>query len=55
MNPWRLQELTLKETQKRFKVAILPVGSVEAHGYHLPYGSDAFHSTAIAEHVCSEA
>ena len=55
MNPWRLQELTLKETQKKYKVAILPIGSTEAHGYHVPYGSDAFHSTVIAERVCSEA
>ena len=56
MNPWRLHELTLKDIQKKkYKVAVLPVGSTEAHGYHLPYGSDAFHSTAIAERVCSKA
>jgi creatinine amidohydrolase len=55
MKPWRLQELTMTDTQKTFKVAILPIGSTEAHGYHVPYGSDAFHSTAIADRVCSEA
>jgi len=56
MNPWRLNELTLSETRKKkYKLAILPIGSTEAHGYHLPYGSDAFHSSSIAERVCSEA
>jgi creatinine amidohydrolase len=55
MNPWRLQELTLTETKKKYKIAILPIGSTEAHGYHVPYGSDALHSTAIAERICSEA
>jgi creatinine amidohydrolase len=54
--PWRLHELALQDTQKKkYKVAVLPIGSTEAHGYHLPYGSDAFHSTAIAERVCSKA
>lgn len=56
MNPWRLQDLTLKETKKtKFVVALLPVGSTESHGPHVPYGSDAFHSTAVAERVCDAA
>jgi len=56
MEPWRLQEITLNETRKtRYRVAVLPVGSTEAHGYHVPYGSDAFHAGAIAERVCSQA
>lgn len=56
MDPWRLQELTLKETRKtKYTVAVLPIGSTEAHGYHVPYGSDTYHSTAIAERVCSRA
>ncbi len=56
MKPWRLQELTLEETKKgKFSVALLPVGSTEAHGYHVPYGSDAFHSAAIADRVCAKA
>ena len=56
MNSWRLQEQTLDTTQKtKYTVAILPVGSTEAHGPHVPYGSDTFHSTAIADRVCSVA
>ncbi len=56
MNPWRLQELTLRETRKdEYAVAILPIGSTEAHGYHVPYGSDSLHSTIIADRVCAKA
>jgi creatinine amidohydrolase len=56
MHPWKLQELTLKTIRKqKYQLAILPIGSTEAHGLHVPYGSDTFHSTAIAERVCSAA
>ena len=53
MRPWRLQELTLNDVKKqKYSVAILPVGSTEAHGPHVPYGSDAFHTTAISDRIC---
>jgi creatinine amidohydrolase len=53
---WRLQELTYKVVREQnYQVAILPVGSTEAHGLHVPYGSDAFHSTALADRVCAKA
>jgi creatinine amidohydrolase len=56
MKPWRLQELTLRETRSRTPVvAVLPIGSTEAHGPHVPYGSDAYHSAAIADRVCEAA
>lgn len=56
MNSWRLQELTLTETRKtKYRVAVLPIGSTEAHGHHVPYGSDAYHTTAIADRVCANA
>lgn len=56
MRPWILKEVTLTETSAEpFEVAILPVGSIEAHGHHVPYGSDSYHSTAIAEQVCERA
>lgn len=29
-------------------VAVLPWGATEAHGYHLPYGTDYFEGTALA-------
>ena len=56
MHPWKLQELTLKTVRKQsFQVAVLPIGSTEAHGLHVPYGSDAFHSEAIANQICERA
>ncbi len=56
MRPWILKEVTLTETSASpYDVAVLPVGSVEAHGPHVPYGSDSYHSTAIAEQVCERA
>ena len=44
-------ELTGQEVAdlaKTTDLAVLPIGSVEMHGPHLPTGSDSF----IAEHVC---
>ena len=29
-------------------LAVLPWGATEAHGYHLPYGTDYFEGTALA-------
>lgn len=56
MKPWRLQELTLTQTRARTPdVALLPIGSTEAHGPHVPYGSDSFHSASIADRVCEAA
>ena len=56
MKTWRLQELTLTQTRSRTPdVAILPIGSTEAHGPHVPYGSDTYHSTAVADRVCEAA
>jgi creatinine amidohydrolase len=56
MKPWRLQELTQKVVRgQKYQLALLPIGSTEAHGMHVPYGSDAFHSSAIADRVCERA
>lgn len=56
MKPWRLQELTQKAIlEQKFTTAILPIGSTEAHGMHVPYGSDAFHSTIVSDRVCESA
>ncbi|MHB1050581.1 MAG: creatininase family protein [Bacteroidota bacterium] len=56
MTPWRLQEITQKTIREnRYQTAILPVGSTEAHGMHVPYGSDTMHSTIVAEKICERA
>jgi len=55
-----LRELTWPEAEKRFEevdVAILPVGSIEQHGPHLPLDSDAFDAEYLAHKVaetCSD-
>lgn len=53
MNPDRIDHLTRPEyeTQIRERVVILPVGSTEQHGLHLPIGTDALCATAISERI----
>jgi creatinine amidohydrolase/Fe(II)-dependent formamide hydrolase-like protein len=49
-------ELTWPEADKRFKevdVAILPVGSIEQHGLHLPLDTDAFDAEYLAKQVAA--
>jgi len=40
-------------TQRKYEVAVLPVGAVEAHNRHLPEGQDFLHSSYVARR-CSE-
>jgi creatinine amidohydrolase/Fe(II)-dependent formamide hydrolase-like protein len=47
-------ELTWPEAEKRFKevdIALLPVGSIEQHGPHLPLDTDAFDADYLARRV----
>ena len=49
MEPYILKEtnwLTVKDTT--YRIAVLPWGATEAHNYHLPYGSDTYMATTIA-------
>ncbi len=49
-----LEELTWPEAQIRFKevdIALLPVGSIEQHGPHLPLDTDAFDALYLAKAV----
>lgn len=49
----RLQELTWEDAAEAIKqsggVAIVPVGSVEQHGFHLPLGTDSYVAITLAE------
>lgn len=45
LNNWQ----ELDERRKKCDVAIVPVGSVEQHGYHLPLGTDAFVAKCLGE------
>jgi len=50
----RIEELTwpeFEELKRRVDTVILPVGSVEAHGRHLPLGTDVFAPLEIARRV----
>jgi creatinine amidohydrolase/Fe(II)-dependent formamide hydrolase-like protein len=58
--PWLLGELTWPAAERRFKevdVALLPVGSLEQHGPHLPLDVDAFDAEYLAQQIgarCSD-
>jgi creatinine amidohydrolase/Fe(II)-dependent formamide hydrolase-like protein len=52
--PFILAEMTWPEAQTMFKevdVALLPVGSLEQHGPHLPLDTDAFDANYLAHRV----
>ncbi len=52
MSHW--QDLTMpafEERRRTTRTVILPVGSVEEHGPHLPLGTDAFHAMEVARRV----
>jgi len=52
-----LEELTWPESQSRFKevdLALLPVGSTEQHGPHLPLDTDAFDANYLARRVAAD-
>jgi creatinine amidohydrolase/Fe(II)-dependent formamide hydrolase-like protein len=54
--PYLLEELTWPEAQARFKevdVGLLPVGSLEQHGPHLPLDTDAFDANYLAKQVAA--
>ena len=52
-HPWKLEELSYSDIGSlQYEVALLPVGSTEPHGLHLPYGQDSFHTAEVADRVC---
>lgn len=56
MKAWKLQELTYKQVKERdWKVAVLPIGACEPHGYHLPYGTDGYEAELLADRVAAAA
>ena len=49
--PYVLAETNLKDIPGDavpYEVLVLPWGATEAHNYHLPYGTDCYESTAVA-------
>jgi len=52
MSHW--QDLTMPELEQRLqetRTVLLPVGSLEEHGPHLPLGTDLFHALEVARRV----
>ncbi len=48
------QDLTMPEfeaAREELRTVILPVGSIEEHGPHLPLGTDSFHAMEVARRV----
>jgi creatinine amidohydrolase len=50
MKPYLLSENNLRSIRETdFDLAMLPWGAIEAHNYHLPYGTDNYETVAFAE------
>ena len=40
---------------RKFDLAVLPVGATEAHAWHLPFGNDTLHAAEVADHLAPDA
>ena len=50
MKPYILQETNWRAVKNtEYRVAVLPWGATEAHNYHLPYGTDTYLATEVAQ------
>lgn len=50
---WDLLRTNLhRVSQRKYEVAVLPTGAVEAHNRHLPEGQDVMHTTYVARRAC---
>lgn len=56
MGQWNLAKTTLGLSHEQaYEVAVLPVGATEAHGMHLPYGTDTLMVDRLAALACEAA
>ncbi|MDZ7341566.1 MAG: creatininase family protein [candidate division KSB1 bacterium] len=56
IHDWELSETNLQRlSQRKFEVAVLPVGAIEPHNRHLPEGQDWLHTTHVARESCRRA
>lgn len=57
MQPWNLLTLSLADLSDRPRpeVAVIPLGAIEPHNYHLPYGNDFLTASRVAELACERA
>jgi creatinine amidohydrolase len=53
---WDITATNLFRARKRrYEVAVLPVGAIEPHNLHLPYGQDFRHTRHVARQSCAAA
>jgi creatinine amidohydrolase len=53
INEWELVSTNLNRVSgHKYEVAVLPIGAIEPHNRHLPYGQDFFHASYIARRCC---
>lgn len=53
----QVKDMTWQEVQEKlhaFPVVIVPIGSTEQHGYHLPLGTDVYLAEALAERAAEK-
>jgi len=55
-HPWRLAELNYAQVkERRYEVAVLPLGAIEPHNLHLPYGTDLYEAQTVGDKICEAA
>jgi creatinine amidohydrolase len=53
---WDLTSTNLhRGRQRHYEVGVLPLGAIEPHNEHLPYGQDFLHTTHLARACCRRA
>ena len=53
---WDITATNMHRARKRrYELAVLPVGAIEAHNYHLPFGQDFRHADYVARRSCAAA
>jgi creatinine amidohydrolase len=53
MIPFKLADANLTQVRSAgYQVAVLPLGAIEPHNLHLPYGTDWFEANLLGERVC---
>ncbi|MCI0496132.1 creatininase family protein, partial [candidate division KSB1 bacterium] len=53
IHDWDLTETNLScLSKKKPEVAVIPIGAIEPHNFHLPEGQDFFHASWVAKQSC---
>jgi len=53
INDWDISQTNMDRISKtKFEVAVLPIGAIEPHNFHLPEGLDFLHADYVAKQSC---